>query len=89
MKITIISPHVDEKNWSKPDGRSGTIRTQLAMAETPKFRSEIRLDLGKNLPPYAPGEYHVDLEEAVRPGSFGDLQLLKALPLVPISGKKG
>lgn len=88
MKITITSPHVDEKQWSKPDGRSGVIRTQVAMAETPKFRSEIRLDLGKNLPPYAPGEYHCDLEDAVRPGSFGDLQLMKALPLVPVKPAK-
>lgn len=84
MKITITSDRVDEKPWSKPDGRSGVIRTQLAMAETRRFRGEIKLDLGKVAPPFAPGEYTVDLEEAVNIGSFGDLQLMRSLPLVPV-----
>lgn len=82
MKITIASTNVDEKPWSKPDGRSGVIRTQLATAETRRFRAEIRLDLGKVAPAYAAGEYAVDLDEAVNVGSFGDLQLMRALPLV-------
>lgn len=88
MKITITSQHADEKPWSKPDGRSGVIRTQLATAETRRFRAEIRLDLGKVTPPYAPGEYTVDLDEAVNVGSFGDLQLMRALPLVLVKPAK-
>lgn len=80
MKITISSTHVDEKNWQK-EGRSGVIRTQEAVAENPKFRNRIRLDLGKDQP-YPVGEYTVDLEDAISVGDFGDLKLARRLPLV-------
>lgn len=88
MKISITSTFVEEKPWSKPDGRSGVIRTQLAMAETRKFRGEVRLDLGKVAPPHAIGEYTVDVEEAINIGPFGDLQLSRALPLVLVKSAK-
>lgn len=80
MKITITSTHVDEKNWQKGE-RSGVIRTQEAVAENPKFRNRIRLDLGKDQP-YPVGEYTVDLEDAISVGDFGDLKLARRLPLV-------
>lgn len=83
MKITITSNYVDEKKWEKGD-RSGVIRTQEAMAETPRFRNTIRLDLGKN-DPFPPGEYTLDLEHAVSVGDFGDLKLARRLPLVPVA----
>lgn len=79
MKITIHSNLVDEKRWAKGD-RSGVIRTQTAVAECPKFRQTIRLDLG-TLPPYEVGEYTVDLEDAISVGDFGDLKLARRLPL--------
>ena len=80
MKITIESSYVEEKSWSKGD-RSGVIRTQEATAECSKFRQRIRLDLGKD-PPFAVGEYTVDLEDAISVGDFGDLKLARRLPLV-------
>lgn len=80
MKITITSNYVDEKKWEKGD-RSGVIRTQEAMAETARFRNTIRLDLGKN-DPFPPGEYLLDVEQAISVGDFGDLKLARKLPLV-------
>ena len=80
MKITITSNYVDEKKWEKGD-RSGVIRTQEAMAETARFRNTIRLDLGKN-DPFPPGEYPLDVEQAISVGDFGDLKLARKLPLV-------
>lgn len=82
MKITILSTYVDEKKWEKGD-RSGVIRTQEAVAECPKFRQRIRLDLGKN-DPFPVGEYTVDLEDAISVGDFGDLKLARRLPMVPV-----
>lgn len=79
MKITVSSTHVDEKHWNKGD-RSGVIRTQEAQAECAKFRQRIRLDLGKD-EPFPVGEYHVDLEDAISVGDFGDLKLARRLPL--------
>lgn len=86
MKVTITSTYVDEKKWQKGD-RSGVIRTQEAVAECPKFRQRIRLDLGKN-DPYPVGEYTVDLEDAVIVSEFGDLKLARRLPLVPVASVK-
>lgn len=74
MKITIDSTHVDEKPWSKPDGRSGVIRTQEATAENKYFRNRCRLDLGREQP-YPVGTYELDLEENVTVGDFGDFKL--------------
>ena len=83
MKITIESSYVEEKSWNKGD-RSGVIRTQEAVAECPRFRQRIRLDLGKN-DAWPKGEYTVDLEEAISVGDFGDLKLARRLPLVPVN----
>ncbi len=79
MQITITSSHVDEKKWTKGE-RSGVIRTQEAMAETPRFRQTIRLDLGTN-DPHPVGLYTLDLEQAVSVGDFGDLKIARRLPL--------
>lgn len=86
MKITVTNTHVEEKHWNKGD-RSGVIRTQEATAECPRFRQRIRLDLGKN-EAYPVGEYSVDLEEAISVGDFGDLKLIRRLPLVPVASAK-
>lgn len=86
MKITILSSYVEEKSWQKGD-RSGVIRTQEAVAECPRFRQRIRLDLGKN-DSWPVGEYTVDLEEAISVGDFGDLKLARRLPLVPVNAAK-
>lgn len=83
MKISITSLHVDEKKWVKGE-RSGVIRTQEAMAECSRFRSLIRLDLGKN-EPFPVGEYTCDLEQCVLPNQFGDLQLARTLKLEPVN----
>lgn len=83
MKITIESSYVEEKSWNKGD-RSGVIRTQEAVAECPRFRQRIRLDLGKN-DAWPKGEYTVDLEEAISVGDFGDLKLARRLPLVAVN----
>lgn len=85
MKITINSTHVDEKKWTKGD-RSGVIRTQEAMAECPRFRSLIRLDLGK-ADPFPVGDYNVDLEANVMPNQYGDLQLARNLKLDLVAHK--
>lgn len=87
MKITISDTHVEEKQWSKPDGRSGVIRTQEAQAENKYFRQRCRLDLGKE-EPYAIGEYELDLEEAVLIGDFGDFKLTRKPKLRRIDGPK-
>jgi hypothetical protein len=87
MKITITSTHVDEKKWQKGD-RSGVIRTQEAMAETPRFRQIIRLDLGPTNDPHPVGEYSLDLEQAVSVGDFGDLKIARRLPLQPVASTK-
>lgn len=87
MKITITSTHVEEKRWSKGD-RSGVIRTQEAMAETPRFRQIIRLDLGPTNEAHPVGEYVLDLEQAVSVGDFGDLKIARRLPLVPVASAK-
>ena len=86
MKVTISNTHVDEKKWTKGD-RSGVIRTQLAMFETRKFRREGRLDLGKNLPAFAVGEYTVDAEELLDIGDFGDLKVARRFELTPTAAK--
>jgi len=83
MKVTVTSTYVEEKKWEKGD-RSGVIRTQEAVAECPRFRQRIRLDLGKN-DAFPVGEYTVDLEEAISVGDFGDLKLARRLPLVPVN----
>ncbi|WP_185970777.1 hypothetical protein [Pseudoluteimonas lycopersici] len=86
MKVTItkpFNPATDEKSWSKPDGRSGVIRTQEATAECAKFRQTVRIDIGKN-EPFPVGEYTLDLEDAISVGDFGDLKLARRLPLVPL-----
>jgi hypothetical protein len=83
MKISIASPAVDEKKWSKGD-RSGVIRTQEAMAECAAFRQSIRLDLGKN-DPFPVGQYDCDLEKNVRVGDFGDLTIARRLTLSRIA----
>lgn len=86
MKVTITSTHVDEKQWAK-DGRSGVIRTQEAVAESPKMRQRIRLDLGKN-EAFPIGEYTVDLEDAWTVSDFGDVKLMRRLPLQPVASAK-
>lgn len=73
MKVTITSTQVQEKNWRK-DNRSGVIRTQEAIAECPKFRQRIKLDLG-SADAYPAGEYSCDLEDALNVNQFGDLKL--------------
>lgn len=86
MKITITKPFDparDEKAWSK-DGRSGVIRTQEVIAECPRFRQTARIDIGKN-DPFPPGEYTLDLEDAISVGDFGDFKLARRLPLVPVA----
>lgn len=83
MKVTITSTYVEEKKWNKGD-RSGVIRTQEAVAECPRFRQRIRLDLGTN-DPFPLGEYTVDVEEALTVNDFGDLKLARRLPLVPVA----
>lgn len=86
MKITITETYVEEKKWEKGD-RSGVIRTQEAMAENAFFRQRVRLDLGKE-PAYAPGEYNLDLEEAVSVGDFGDFKLARKPKLRRIEAAK-
>ena len=81
MKVTISSTEVNEKPWSKGD-RSGVIRTQEAMVETPRFRQTIRLDLGKN-EALAVGIYDCDLEDNLQVNNFGDLGLSRRLKLKP------
>lgn len=73
MKVTITSTAVQEKSWRK-DNRSGVIRTQEAVAECPKFRQRIKLDLG-SAEAYPVGEYNCDLEDALNVNQFGDLKL--------------
>lgn len=73
MKVTITSTQVQEKNWRK-ENRSGVIRTQEAIAECPKFRQRIKLDLG-SADAYPTGEYSCDLEDALNVNQFGDLKL--------------
>lgn len=75
MKVTIRSAHVDEKTWSK-EGRSGVIRTQECEYENSKFRGRGRLDIGKG-DAYKPGEYELDLEQAVSLDDFGALKLAR------------
>lgn len=83
MKVTIKNTHVDEKPWTKGD-RSGVIRTQEAVVECERFRQTIRLDLGKDTPPHAVGEYELDLEANCVVSNFGDLQLARKLTLRPV-----
>lgn len=83
MKFIITSTDVNEKKWSK-ENRSGVIRTQEAQAECSRFRHRVRLDLGKS-DPYPVGEYSVDLEDAIEVNNWGDLRLVRRLPLVPVS----
>jgi hypothetical protein len=73
MKVTVSSTQVQEKNWRK-DNRSGVIRTQEAIAECPKFRQRIKLDLG-SADAFPVGEYTVDLEDSINVNQFGDLKL--------------
>ncbi|MCW4455542.1 hypothetical protein OK348_12170 [Flavobacterium sp. MXW15] len=73
MKVTITSTQVQEKSWRK-DNRSGVIRTQQAIAECPKFRQSIKLDLG-SADAYPVGEYNCDLEDSLNVNQFGDLKL--------------
>lgn len=82
MKVTVTSTAVQEKQWRK-DNRSGVIRTQEAVAECPKFRQRIKLDLG-SADAYPVGEYHCDLEDALNVNQFGDLKLGR-LALTPAS----
>lgn len=82
MKVTIHSADVNEKPWSKGD-RSGLIRTQEAIVETPRFRNTVRLDLGKN-PAYPVGDYTCDLEDNLTVNNFGDLTLARRLKLNPV-----
>ncbi|MEQ7765179.1 MULTISPECIES: hypothetical protein [Xanthomonas] len=82
MKITITSQYVNEKHWEK-QGRSGIIRTQEAMAETPKFRQTVRLDLGKE-PPYENGVYDYNLEDNVGVNRYGDFELPRKPTLVRV-----
>lgn len=84
MKVTITSKDVQEKRWEK-GGRSGTIRTQEAVAECPKFRQRIKLDLGSSIA-HEPGEYTVDLEDSLVVNQFGDPKLGR-LVLVPVAAK--
>lgn len=86
MKITIESTHVEEKSWSKGD-RSGVIRTQEAVAENPRFRNRVRLDLGKDAA-YPVGEYFLDFEENVSIGDFGDFKLARKPKLHRVEAKK-
>lgn len=83
MKITVNSTRVNEKKWSKGD-RSGVIRTQEAMADCPRFRQTVRLDLGKN-DAYEPGEYLLDLEANCIVNQYGDFQLARNLVLDPLA----
>lgn len=75
MKITISSSAVDEKAWNKGD-RSGVIRTQKCIYENSVFRGQGRIDLGKG-DAYQPGEYELDLEQAVSLDDFGGLKLAR------------
>ena len=86
MKVMIKSTHVDEKPWTKGD-RSGVIRTQEAVVDCERFRQTIRLDLGKDRPPYPVGEYVLDLEANCIVTNFGDLQLARKLTLQPVRAK--
>jgi len=82
MKVTVTSTAVQEKQWRK-DNRSGVIRTQEAVAECPKFRQRIKLDLG-SADAYPVGDYNCDLEDALNVNQFGDLKLGR-LVLTPAS----
>lgn len=82
MKVTITDTTVNEKQWRK-DNRSGLIRTQEAIAECPKFRQRIKIDLG-NANAYPVGEYLVDLEDSIVVNQFGDLKLGR-LVLAPVA----
>jgi len=81
MKVTITSTQVQEKNWRK-ENRSGVIRTQEAIAECPKFRQRIKLDLG-TADAHPVGEYHCDLEDSLNVNQFGDLKLGRLVLTAP------
>jgi hypothetical protein len=81
MKVTITTTAVQEKSWRKDD-RSGVIRTQEAIAECPKFRQRIKLDLG-SADAYPAGEYQCDLEDSLNVNQFGDLKLGRLVLVAP------
>ncbi len=84
MKVTITSKEVQEKRWEK-GARSGVIRTQEAVAECPKFRQRIKLDLG-SAPAHEVGEYTCDLEDSLVVNQFGDPKLAR-LVLTPVAAR--
>lgn len=86
MRLTFSSTHVDTKGGnSAKTGKPWTRREQEAIAETERFRMPVRITLGDQQAPYAPGVYTLDFDASVTVGQWGDLQFARVLSIKPLA----
>lgn len=85
-RITINSTEVQTKQGtSQKTGKPWSRREQAATAETDAFRMPIRLALGDQQAPHAPGTYTIDFDRSITVGPYGDLQFARVLVLKPLA----
>lgn len=89
MLIRIREIKVDERSGvSNKTGRPYSIRTQLAEAETARYRAEVRLTMGEKADPWPVGEYELVADESIIIGRYGDLELTRVPSLRPVKALK-
>lgn len=85
QRVTITSAVVTTKEGvSKKNGQGYSMREQQAYLHIPglDFPQSFSLNLGRDQPPYQPGEYTVDAP--LRVGEYGRLDVARDLRLAPV-----
>lgn len=82
MKVTIREAKVEVKTGtSKRSGKPYTLRQQSATFESEAERRVCMLILGDEQQPHEPGVYEIDAARAFTVSQYGDVELVRVLPL--------
>lgn len=85
IRVTISDTEVTTKNGtSKRTGNAYSMREQFGSIETPRYRVPVRLTLGDQQAPHAPGVYEIDFAKSIEVDRFGGLAFARTLSLVRV-----